>query len=104
MFRFGDGRQVQSMAKLSQTAQVGATVISAVLGLLIAGLTQASSPNYRELFYGILPFFVLNAALITFVYTSKDKGLILSATIPGVLALLAYFEMGCRVLAGIRLL
>ena len=79
-------------------------MLSVLLSLFLGFMAQASSSDYRRLFLSILPFAVVDAALIVFVCTSNEKGKMWLVGIPAVLAFASYFEMACRVWFGFRLL
>jgi hypothetical protein len=82
----------------------GAIALSVLLSLFVGFMAQASSPDYRQLFLTILPFAVVDIALIVFVRTAKEKGKILLVAVPAFLGFASYLEMACRVLLGFRIL
>jgi hypothetical protein len=51
-----------------------------------------------------LPFAAANAALVIFLFVSKDSAKIWTAAVPALAGLASYAEMACRVLLGFRLL
>ena len=93
-----------STTKLIRVGRSAAVVLSALLSLFVGLMAQVSSPDYRRLFLSILPFAVVDAALIVFVCASKKKGKIWLVSVPALLGFASYFEMACRVLLGFRLL
>jgi hypothetical protein len=52
----------------------------------------------------ILPFAAVDAAVVVFLFVSKDKTKIWLAVVPAILGFASYAEMACRVLLGTRLL
>jgi hypothetical protein len=85
-------------------ARLGAVMVSMLLSVFVGFVAQVSSPDYRRLFLSILPFAVVDAALIVFVCASKEKGKVWLVAVPGFLGFASYFEMACRVIFGLRLL
>ena len=79
-------------------------MLSVLLSLFVGFMAQASSPDYRRLFLSILPFAVVDAALIVFVCSAKERGKIWLVAVPAFLGFASYLEMACRVLFGFRLL
>jgi|GEM_PF-2691034 len=43
---------------------IGLFTVAAITGLMVAFLSQASSPNYRNLFWSLLPFAFIHLATI----------------------------------------
>src|SRR3954466_3637602 len=93
---FGD--MSSTTTKLLQFARFGAVVLSALLSLFVGFMAQASSPDYRRLFLTILPFAVVDVALVVFVWKAKQRSKRWFVAIPAFLGLASYFEMACRVL------
>ena len=87
-----------------QFARFGAVVLSVPLSLFVGFLAQVSSPDYGRLFLTILPFAVVDVALIVFVGNKREKGKIWLVAVPAFLGFASYLEMACRVLFGFRLL
>jgi hypothetical protein len=54
-------------------ARSGVLVLSVVLSLFVGFTAQASSPNCQRLFLTILPFAATDAALVVFLFVSKDR-------------------------------
>ena len=79
-------------------------MLSVVLSLLVGFLAQASSPDYRRLFLGILPLAGADVALIVFVWATKDRGKTWLVAVAAFLGFASYLEMACRVWFGVRLL
>jgi len=91
----------------SKTSSIDAVRSCRALGalsLFIGFSAQASSPNYLRLFLTILPFAVVDAALVVFLLVSKEKARLWIAALPAILGFASYAEMACRVFLGIRLL
>jgi hypothetical protein len=85
-------------------ARLAAVFLSVLLSLYVALCAQASSPDYQRLFMSILPFALINAALIAFIFVSRDRRKMWIVGIPALLGFASYAEMACRVLLGFRLL
>ena len=78
-------------------------VLSVALSLWVGLIAQASSPNYLRLFLSLLPLVALNALLVGLVIASKAGRVSWLVAIPAFLGFASYFEMGCRVVLGFRL-
>jgi hypothetical protein len=85
-------------------ARLGALLLSVLLSLFVGFTAQASSPNYQRLFLTVLPFAAIDAALVIFLFVSKDRPKIWTGAVPAALGFAAYAEMACRVFLGFRLL
>jgi fatty acid desaturase len=77
---------------------------SVLLSLAVAFLSQASSPNYRQLFFSLLPLAVLNVVSILFVFASKQKRHVWLVGVAAAVGFACLVEMALRVFLGLRLL
>ena len=98
------GNMSSSATKSFQLVRFGAVVLSVLLSLLVGFMSQASSPDYRRLLLTILPFAAVDAALVVFVWTTKERGKRWLVVVAALLGFGSYLEMACRVLLGFRLL
>jgi hypothetical protein len=101
---FSFGNMSLSVTRSFQLVRFGAVVLSVLLSLFVGFMAQASSPDYRRLFLTILPFAAVDAALVVFVWTTKERGKRWLVAVPALLGFASYLEMACRVLLGFRLL
>jgi len=90
--------------RLVRAGRFGAVALSTLLSLLVGFMAQASAPDYRQLLLSILPFAVVDIALVVFVCASREKGKIWFVGVPAFIGFASYLEMACRVLFGFRLL
>lgn len=77
--------------------QTGVLIVAVVLGLFTAFISQASSPNYRRLFWSILPYALVQTTLALgyfFRVRHWTRWLCLCVVI---VVVAFYGEMACRV-------
>jgi hypothetical protein len=75
-----------------------------LLSLAVAFFAQASSPNYRRLFFSLLAVALVNVAFILFVCASKQKRHIWLVGVAGAVGFTSLAEMALRVFLGLRVL
>lgn len=94
----------RTSSRILAVARFGATWFSVLLSICVGFMSQASSPDYRSLFFSLFSIAAVNVALIAFVCASREKAKIWTVAVPAVLGFASYFEMACRVMFGFRLI
>jgi hypothetical protein len=84
--------------------QITAAVLSVVLSSFVGFMAQASTPDYRSLFWTVLVFVVVDAGLLAFVFSSKERRIIWLTLVPAFLGFASFLELACRVWLGFRVL
>ena len=85
------------MTSIRSCGLVLASVASILLSLLIGFYSQASSPNYGALFLSILPFALLNAALVRLLRRQLGRETWIVG-LPALVGFSSFIELALRVI------